>query len=85
MGAGDGTEVFPVWPAQEYGVLCAAGAREGYLPKAISLESVIRELIPSLKNAGTQLGVFPTPLGTATTPSVDQVQRDLTTEPGHLE
>jgi hypothetical protein len=85
MGAGDDMEVFPVWPAQEYAALCAIGDWDGYLPKAISLECFLQDLLPSLRKSGTLLGVFPTPLGKVITPSLDQVQRDLATELGRIE
>jgi hypothetical protein len=85
MGTGDDMEVFPVWPAQEYAALCATGDWDGYLPKAISLESFFQDLLPSLRKSGTLLGVFPTPSGKGITPSLDQVQRDLTTELRRIE
>lgn len=85
MGAENGVEVFPVWPAEEYAVSCATGEWSSYLPRPISLESLLQELLPSLKKSGTLLGVFPTPADKATTPSLDQVRDDLTTELRRIE
>lgn len=70
MGADDGVEVFPVWPAEEYAILCTTGVWKEYSPRAICLESFLAELIPSLRKSETLLGVFPTPSAKAI-PSLD--------------
>lgn len=85
MGAENGLEVFPVWPAEEYAALCATGDWKSYSPKAISLESFLQELLPSLRNSRTLLGIFPTPSGKGITPSLDQLHSDLTTELARIE
>jgi hypothetical protein len=76
----DGQEVFPVWPAKEYAVLCAEKEWAGYEPVSFPLADFIDELLPNLKNDGVLLGVFYTPLDKGVTPAVDQVVEDLNQE-----
>lgn len=79
-GTDDDTTVFPMWPAKEYAEICAENEWSGYQPRAISLEELLSDLLPKLKQDGVLPGVFYTPQNKGTTPTADQLQHDLEVE-----
>ncbi len=76
----DDQPVLPVWPAKEYADLCANGKWSGYVPKSISLESFMGELLPNLAKDGVLPGVFYTPSDRGIVPSVDALLAELNAE-----
>jgi hypothetical protein len=46
----DQIEVFPLWPAKEYAELCAEKEWAGYTSRSFSVDELLNELIPNLKN-----------------------------------
>jgi hypothetical protein len=79
-GTANDTPVFPVWPAREYALRCAAEAWSDYEPKEIDLDEVFDQLLPDLRKRGTQIGVFYTPNDNGVIPSLDQFENDLRSE-----
>lgn len=77
---GDGTEVFPVWPAKEYATLCAKDEWLGFEPSEISLNDFMNELLPKLKAGGKLPGVFYTPNDKGVTLEIRQLLADLEKE-----
>lgn len=75
-----GETVFPLWPAQEYAALCAEKEWSGYAPEPFSLDDLLNELLPKLKQDGVLLGVFYTPSDKGVTPGIDQFMDDLSRE-----
>lgn len=75
-----GEQVFPLWPAREYAALCADKIWSGYEPVSISLEEMMDVLLPKLQTDRVLPGVFYTPTGRGTTPSVEQLVEDLKRE-----
>lgn len=57
----NGHLVFPLWPAKEYANYCAIDTWANYIPKSISLNTLIVEFLPQLQNKGIVPGVFYTP------------------------
>ncbi|MCB1880506.1 MAG: DUF2750 domain-containing protein [Gammaproteobacteria bacterium] len=76
----DGQQVFLLWPAKEYAQLCASNEWTGYEPESFSLDDLMGELLPNLKNDGILPGVFYTPTDNGVTPTVDQLLSDLNEE-----
>jgi hypothetical protein len=57
----DGTSALALWPGAEYAALCATEAWGGHSPLAISLRSLLHQLLPALEDEGLWVLVFPTP------------------------
>ena len=79
-GTSESQLVFPIWPAHEYAALCATGDWQEYAPREIDLDVLFEELIPSLKERKTLLGVFYTPKDRGVIPTLEQFEEDLRTE-----
>ncbi len=77
---GDGDEVFPMWPAKEFADICARNEWINYEATHFSLDELMDELLPNLKNDNVLPGVFYTPEEKGVTPSVDQLLSDLKEE-----
>ncbi len=75
-----GRRVFPLWPAEAYAKICSDNEWESYKPTSLSLEELMRELLPSLKNDGVLPGIFYTPTDLGVTPEVDDLVDDLERE-----
>src|SRR3954464_14221334 len=58
-GTNEGEEVFPLWQAREYAELCSKDLWAGFEPREIDLDDLFDDLIPSFKETGTLVGVFP--------------------------
>jgi len=82
-GADDGVMVFPLWPAEEYAQACAINEWQGYQPQAISLDSLLEELLPKMKKDGLLPGIIFTPDGRGATPSVDELIEAINSELGN--
>jgi len=81
LASGDvGVTVFPLWPAREYALACAANEWAGYEPRAISLKAFREVLLPKLKQDGVLPGVFFTPDSKGVTPSVEELNLALDAE-----
>ncbi len=76
----DQQPVFPLWPAKEYAQLCADKEWAGYEPTSFSLEDLMEELLPNLKDDGVLPGIFYTPTDNGVTPTVEQLLADLNEE-----
>lgn len=76
----DGTQVFPLWPAEEYAKLCAVGAWGTYTPRSFSVEEFLGELLPMLEQDGMLPGVFYTPQDKGVTPSIELLRSDIEAE-----
>lgn len=61
--AGDekGSQIFPLWPAEEYAKLCSIDIWSSYKPEVISIEELKEDLLPRLEQDGILLGIFYTP------------------------
>jgi len=75
-----GATVFPMWPAKEYAALCADGEWRGYVPESFSLDDLLNELLPKLKEDGVIPGIFYTPSNKGITPAIDRLVSDLREE-----
>ena len=85
MGTNEGQAVFPVWPAEDYAIVCATGDWQRYVPTPIPMDSFLHDLLPSLKKSATLLGIFPTPDDKGVTPTLEQVENDVKAELSRIE
>ncbi|MGH7865611.1 MAG: DUF2750 domain-containing protein [Candidatus Binataceae bacterium] len=85
MTTDNGEKVFPVWPAEPYAALCASGDWANYSPRRIEMVSFLDELLPSLRESRTLLGVFPTIGDRGVTPDLDVVASDIKMELSRIE
>lgn len=76
----DGEKVFPLWPAEEYAKLCAAGQWGSYVPRSFSLGELFQDLLPMLEQDSVLPGVFYTPNDKGVTPAVELLRQDLKAE-----
>ncbi|GEP42374.1 DUF2750 domain-containing protein [Brevifollis gellanilyticus] len=76
----DGNPVFPLWPAKEYAALCAVGEWAGYEPSDIDVDELLEELLPSLMERGTRIGIFPSPSEKGVSPELDRFEQELRDE-----
>lgn len=76
----DGTQVFPLWPAKEYAELCAKGEWSDYEARPFSLDELINDLLPSLKDDRVLAGVFYTPSDNGLTPEIEKFAEDIINE-----
>jgi len=81
----DGRLAFAFWPAREYAEMCAQGIWFGYQPREIDLDTLFEILLPKLRGANTQAGVFPTPNDKGILPDIDQLEADLRNELSKIE
>jgi Protein of unknown function (DUF2750) len=77
MANNEGKTVFPIWPAREYAELCRVGQWAEFAPKAIELNTLVNELLPSLATDGVLSGVFPTPEGQGVTIDANELAAEL--------
>jgi hypothetical protein len=84
-GSDEGGAVFPLWPAAEYAGLCAVAEWSGYEPRQIDLDDLLENLLPSLRERDTGLGIFYTPDDKGVLPTLDQFEHDLRDELAKLE
>ncbi|MGK4000053.1 DUF2750 domain-containing protein [Sorangium sp. So ce1024] len=80
MANDEGVSVFPLWPAREYADLCRTDVWADHEVKEISLESLLGELLPKLKERGVLAGVFPIPAGKGVTLSAEELAVSLRKE-----
>lgn len=76
----DGQQVFPVWPSKEFAALCATGDWAACEPKAISVYELIEDVVPTLEEEKTAIGIFPTPNDKGVVPALNQLLADLNAE-----
>ena len=76
----DETPAFPVWPAEEYATLCAAGDWEGYEPSVIELDDFLNELLPMLSKDGVLISVFYLPKGVGVNVDSERLSFDIKEE-----
>jgi Protein of unknown function (DUF2750) len=69
--------VFPLWPAREYADLCRVGQWTDFAPKAVDLDTLVNELLPSLAKDGVRSGIFPTPEGKGVTVDANELATEL--------
>jgi hypothetical protein len=85
LGTDENEEVFPLWPAKEYAAACATGSWANFKPRMIPFADLINDVLPKLEKEGVLPGIFPTPQRKATTPTIEELLRDLRTEASRLE
>ena len=73
----EGRDVFTLWPAPEYAVLCATRLWEGFEPHPITLQELESVLLPELEAGGLMLGIFNTPTGHGYPVTPAQLREDL--------
>lgn len=76
----DGRSVFPLWPAKEYAELCAIDEWAGYESRSFSLDDLLDDLLPKLKQDNMLPGVFYTPGDKGMTPEIDALTSDIKIE-----
>jgi hypothetical protein len=66
-----GRELVPVWPHEEFALVCVNGIWKSYQAKAINLDSWLDRWIPGMEKDSRLVVVFPTPRdkGVAVEPS----------------
>jgi hypothetical protein len=79
-GTDDKRTVFPVWPAEDYALLCAKGNWEGFSPESIPLDQFLNELLPQLQQDGLIVGIFPTPDDNGITISFEEFDEEIRNE-----
>lgn len=77
MADNEEKQVFPLWPAREYAELCRVGQWTEFAPKAIDLNTLVNDLLPSLANDGVLSGVFPTPEGKGVAIDANELAAEL--------
>lgn len=53
------TEALPLWPAIEYAENCACDSWSRYQPKEISVDDLLSDMIPALREMGRVIAAFP--------------------------
>jgi hypothetical protein len=76
----EGAQLFPLWPAREFAELCRIEDWASYRAEEISLEDLLNELVPKLRERGVGSAIFPTPGGKGVTPSLDELASALREE-----
>jgi hypothetical protein len=84
-GTDEAGEAFPLWPAEEFAMRCAVGEWAEHSPRDIDLETLFEVLIPKLKESGTSIAVFPTPLQEGVMPDFSLLENDLRDELSRIE
>ena len=79
-GAGDGGELFPVWPHERYAAACASGGWEGTHPAAIRLDDFRAKWLPGLQRDNRRVAVFPLPQGGSIPVEPERLGADLLDE-----
>lgn len=80
MATSDGAQVFPLWPAREYAELFRVDEWEDLEARAIPLDDLLDELLPSLKRDGILPAVFPIPRGQGGTLPVEELEASIRQE-----
>jgi hypothetical protein len=78
--APDGSPVLPLWPEKEYAERCIGGEWSTCEPRAIELNDVLEDLIPSLRERGVLPGVFFDINQGSINATIDELEQDLRTE-----
>lgn len=60
MADNEGSECFPVWPAERYAAACATNEWSNYEPRAISLTIWIERWLPGMIRDKLNVAIFPT-------------------------
>ncbi len=76
----DGKRSFPVWPAEDYAELCAEGDWAGYKATKFTFEHFVDEVLPELKEEGSQIAIFLCRDKGAVIPDIDDLLQDLEAE-----
>ncbi|PJG57631.1 DUF2750 domain-containing protein [Aeromonas cavernicola] len=71
---------FPMWPAKEYAAICAENEWGGYVPEAFSLDDLLGELLPNMKNDNVVPCIFYTTLDKGVVTTIEQLSYDLNEE-----
>ena len=85
IGTDDGRNGFPLWPAAEYAQLCAVEEWKDYSPRSIDLDTLMRILVPRLKESGDCIAIFPTPAQKGILPDIDVMESDIQNELNRIE
>ncbi|MBU1558732.1 MAG: DUF2750 domain-containing protein [Pseudomonadota bacterium] len=76
----DGRLIFPFWLDEKYAELCANQQWGQYKPRAITLEDVLDEFLPTLREKRNLIGMFFVPETKGITASLDDFESDLREE-----
>jgi hypothetical protein len=55
------TDALPLWPHPDFAEACARGPWEGAVPKPVSIDDLLIDLLPLLAGDRMQVAVFPSP------------------------
>lgn len=75
-----GNTVFPLWPNKEFAEICAKNEWNGFIPKKFTIDELLDELLPNLKNDNVLPGIFYTPANKGVTPLIDELINDISLE-----
>jgi len=81
----EGTQVFPIWPADVYAEKCALENWSQYQPREIELDHLLGKMLPDFNQTEILVGVFPTPQSQGVTLSLNQLEADLRQELSRIE
>ena len=80
-----GRPAVALWPHKQYAEACSSGAWAGTAPAEIEIHQVVEELLPGLAREGTNVAIFPTPLGKVVYVNPSQLEADLRNELSKIE
>jgi hypothetical protein len=84
--ASDGTHlVLPVWPHEEYAMLCADKEWKNYTPFCIEIHDFIETYLDDLKEKSIKIGVFYTPRNKGILVEYEKIKDDLLDELSKME
>ena len=81
----NGRPAVALWPHKQYAEVCSSGAWAGTAPAEVEIHQVVEELLPRLARDGTQVAIFPTPLGKVVYVDPNQLEADLRNELRRIE
>jgi hypothetical protein len=78
--AGDGRDLFPLWPHPQFAAACAHGGWSGTAAAAVPLDELLSDLLPILEEDGMAIAVFPGPDGEGVLVTPAELKQDLQAE-----
>jgi len=81
----EGKEYFPLWPAEEYALLCAENGWENYNPEEIDLHKFLEVFVKNIQAHNISPAIFMTPSNEGITLSFKKFKTHLLYELGKYE
>jgi hypothetical protein len=81
----NGRTLFPLWPAKAYAELCVRGDWSEYEPCEISLDDLLNDLLPKLRDDQFGIAVFYLSTDKGVAPSMEEFERDIRNELSQIE